>query len=55
MKKKIGMTQTPYNIQHGDKIAQMVINNYEKIQNCNVDELDNTERGIGGFGSTGKK
>lgn len=43
----------PFAINKGERIAQLVI---QKIENVNfrlVDELDTTERGSGGFGSTG--
>jgi len=42
-------------IQPGDRIAQMVIQQVEKIEWVLVDEINNTNRGTGGFGSTGKK
>ena len=42
-------------IQPGDRIAQMVIKQVEKIEWVLVDEINNTHRGTGGFGSTGKK
>ncbi len=38
----------------GDRIAQIMIIPYPPIQFVEVDELSNTERGEGGFGSTGK-
>lgn len=44
----------PYTVEIGDKIAQLV---FEKIVRCQVNEVDvleETERGDGGFGSTGK-
>ena len=41
-----------YNI--GDRVAQMVILPYPKIEFVEVDELSDTERGTGGYGSTGK-
>jgi len=41
-----------YNL--GDRIAQLVIIPYPKIKFIEVDELSNTERGEGGFGSTNK-
>ena len=44
-----------YKIENGDRIAQMVIAKYEKADIEIVDELDETERGNGGFGSTGNK
>lgn len=41
-------------IKRGDRIAQMIISKYEKINWNEVDELNNTSRGDGGFGHTGK-
>ncbi len=41
-----------YNI--GDRVAQMVILPYPKVTFEEVDELSDTERGTGGYGSTGK-
>ena len=40
-------------INDGDRIAQMVINKYERVTFEEVDVLDETERGAGGFGHTG--
>ena len=37
------------------RIAQIIINKYEKAEIEVVDNLDETERGAGGFGSTGTK
>ena len=41
-------------IRHGDRIAQLVFMPYEQVAFTEVDELDSTERGDGGFGHTGK-
>jgi len=41
-------------IKKGDRIAQAVIKEILQADFCVVDELDSTERGSGGFGSTGK-
>lgn len=41
-------------IKDGERICQMVINRYETIEWINTDSLDETERGAGGFGHTGK-
>lgn len=38
----------------GDRIGQLIILPYPKIEPIEVDELSNSERGDGGFGSTGK-
>lgn len=44
---------TPYIVSHGDRIAQGVISPVIKAQWVPVEELTNTQRGAGGFGSTG--
>ena len=44
---------TPFKIARGMKIAQMVIARHEHVQFCEVSELPATQRGDGGFGSTG--
>ncbi|KKP27105.1 MAG: Deoxyuridine 5'-triphosphate nucleotidohydrolase Dut [Parcubacteria group bacterium GW2011_GWA2_31_28] len=43
----------PKSIEKGKKIAQMVFNKVEEAEFEEVDELENTKRGAGGFGSTG--
>ena len=45
---------TDYTIQPGDRIAQLMITPVVQAQVTLVDELDDTQRGAGGFGSTGK-
>lgn len=40
-------------VKHGDRIAQLMFVPYEQANLIEVDELDSTERGSGGFGSTG--
>lgn len=42
-----------YQINHGDKIAQLIIQPLPPVDLEEVDELDDTDRGVGGFGSTG--
>jgi len=50
----INLSDQPFTINDGERIAQMIIANYEQVEwNC-VDVLDETERGEGGFGHTGK-
>ncbi len=46
--------KAPFTINHGERIAQMVIAKYEKIEWQLVDALSETERGAGGYGHTGK-
>jgi dUTP pyrophosphatase len=43
-----------YEIKKGDRIAQLIIEKIEMLDVAVVDELDETARGAGGFGSTGK-
>jgi dUTP pyrophosphatase len=43
-----------FHIKRGDRIAQLVIQRVEEVTLVGVDELDDTSRGEGGFGSTGK-
>ncbi len=43
----------PFQIRRGDRIAQLVIQKVEEARLVRVDELDETARGEGGFGSTG--
>jgi len=42
-----------FHIKRGDRIAQLVIQRVENVTIVKVDELDDTSRGAGGFGSTG--
>ena len=46
-------SDTPFVVNPGDRIAQAVLNKVEKIEWDEVSTLDNTDRGEGGFGSTG--
>lgn len=43
----------PFNVDNGDRIAQMVFKQVERAIFAEVKELDETERGDGGFGHTG--
>ena len=51
----VNLSKDPFVINPGERIAQMVIAKYEKIEWEEVEELGDTERGDGGFGSTGRK
>jgi dUTP pyrophosphatase len=42
-----------YQVKQGDRIAQMIITPYVKVKVVKVEELKETDRGHGGFGSTG--
>jgi len=50
----INLSSEEQTIQPGDRIAQMVLQKVERIEWEATDTLDETERGTGGFGSTGK-
>jgi len=54
---KVGLVNlggTEYTIRRGERIAQMIIQRVYQPKVREVDELDETERNAGGFGSTGK-
>jgi dUTP pyrophosphatase len=44
-----------FHIKRGDRIAQLVIQRVEDVASIRVDDLDETSRGAGGFGSTGNR
>ena len=46
--------EAPYEVHRGDRIAQLVIQRVETAVFVDVDELGESERGLGGFGSTGR-
>ena len=46
--------QEPFTVQRGDRIAQMIIAPFVQASFEVADSLDDTERGAGGFGSSGK-
>ena len=48
------LSQTPYTVQPGDRIAQLAVMPVAQAQLNWVEELDETCRGAGGFGSTGR-
>ena len=49
----INLSQDDFLIKSGDRIAQMIISRYEKVKFVESLELEETERGTGGFGHTG--
>lgn len=51
----INFSDTDFVINDGERIAQMVVARHEQIEFLLVDELDDTERGAGGYGHTGVK
>lgn len=50
----VNLSQEAFEIQDGERIAQMVIARHEQISWQLTDSLSDTERGAGGYGSTGK-
>jgi dUTP pyrophosphatase len=50
----VNLSAEPFEIKPGERIAQMVIARHEVAEWEQVEELSATERGAGGFGSTGK-
>lgn len=50
----VNLSQEPFEIVPGERIAQMVIARHEQIEWEQVEVLNETGRGAGGFGSTGK-
>ena len=50
----INLSDEPFTIEPGERIAQMVVARHEQVEWEPVEELDDTQRGAGGFGSTGK-
>lgn len=50
----INLSEDPFTVSPGDRIAQLVVARYERIEWREVAELSASDRGEGGFGSTGK-
>ena len=51
----INLSNENFTVKNGDRIAQMIISKHERAELELVDSLNNTQRGEGGFGHTGKK
>ena len=49
----VNLSNEPFTITDGERIAQMVIARHEQVEWLSVEQLDDTERGAGGFGHTG--
>jgi dUTP pyrophosphatase len=49
----INFSKEDFIIEHGMRIAQLVVSRYEHVIWQETDELSDTKRGVGGFGSTG--
>ena len=50
----VNLSNEPFTVNPGERIAQLVVARYEKVEWDDVEVLDETERGEGGFGSTGR-
>ena len=50
----VNLSDQPFTVSPGERIAQLVIAKYERVVWDEVDVLDETDRGEGGFGSTGR-
>jgi len=50
----VNLSNEPFTVNPGERIAQMVVARYEKVEWEEVETLDETGRGQGGFGSTGR-
>jgi len=51
----VNLSNQDFTIENGERVAQMIISKHERAQWIQVEELEETERGAGGFGSTGTK
>jgi dUTP pyrophosphatase len=50
----INLSNEPFTIKSGERIAQMIIAKHERAELIQVETINETKRGEGGFGSTGK-
>ena len=50
----INLSQEPFTVNPGERIAQIVVAPYARVEWVGVDRLGETERGEGGFGHTGR-
>lgn len=51
----VNLSKEPFTVNPGERIAQMVVARHETVEWVPVEVLDETDRGAGGFGSTGTK
>ena len=51
----VNLSNEPFTINPGERVCQMVISRYSRAEWVEVETLDETERGSGGFGHTGVK
>lgn len=50
----VNLSDEPFTVNPGERIAQLVVAKYERVEWSVVEDLDDTARGAGGFGSTGR-
>ena len=50
----INLSRDPFTIEPGERICQMVLARYEQVEWVEAEQLDDTDRGEGGFGHTGR-
>lgn len=50
----VNLSKEPFTVNPGERIAQMVVARYEQVQWEKVEQLEESARGEGGFGSTGR-
>ena len=51
----VNLSNEPFEVVPGERIAQMVVSSHERVEWEDVEVLSETERGAGGWGSTGSK
>ena len=51
----VNLSNSPYELKPGERVAQLVVSQFTRVEWEPVEELGETERGAGGFGSTGVK
>lgn len=51
----VNLSNEAYTVRNGERIAQLIVAKYEKVTLVEVEELEESTRGDGGFGSTGKR
>ena len=51
----VNLSNVPFTVENGERIAQLIIAKHERAEWIEVQELSETSRGEGGFGSTGVK
>lgn len=49
----VNLSSEPFIINDGERIAQMIVARHERVEWTPVEQLDDTQRGAGGFGHTG--